>query len=89
MYFKEYCHACVINILLLNQICDLGSARSLDHTTRHTTAVGTYAWMAPEVRQCHVNVCSYPASDMCPCYQQYQYRRQLSIISVCVSVHVL
>jgi len=32
-----------------SQICDLGSARSLEHTARQTTAVGTYAWMAPEV----------------------------------------
>ena len=34
------------------QICDLGSARRLDQTVRQTTAVGTYAWMAPEVRGC-------------------------------------
>ena len=33
----------------LSQICDLGSARSLEHTACQTTAVGTYAWMAPEV----------------------------------------
>jgi len=32
-----------------SQICDLGSAQSLEHTARQTTAVGTYAWMAPEV----------------------------------------
>ena len=32
-----------------SKICDLGSARSLEHTARQTTAVGTYAWMAPEV----------------------------------------
>ena len=33
----------------LLQICDLGSARILEHTTHQTTAVGTYAWMSPEV----------------------------------------
>ena len=31
------------------QICDLGSARPLEHTTCQTTVVGTYPWMAPEV----------------------------------------
>ena len=34
----------------LPQICDMGSARSMEHTAKMTTAVGTYAWMAPEVR---------------------------------------
>jgi len=33
----------------LFQICDLGSARNLQHATKQTTVVGTYAWMAPEV----------------------------------------
>ena len=32
------------------QICDLGSARNLEHTVQQTTIIGTYAWMAPEVR---------------------------------------
>jgi len=36
-------------LTFLSQICDLGSARSLQHTTLQTTAVGTYAWMSPEV----------------------------------------
>jgi len=31
------------------QICDLGSARRLNQTVKQTTAIGTYAWMAPEV----------------------------------------
>ena len=33
----------------LSQICDLGSARSLQQTTQNVTAVGTSAWIAPEV----------------------------------------
>ena len=33
----------------LSVICDLGSARTLEHTARQTTAIGTDAWMAPEV----------------------------------------
>jgi len=37
--------------MLHPQICDLGSAKTQDHTTKQTTAVGTFAWMAPEVRQ--------------------------------------
>jgi len=46
-----YCELCprVNTSAFLPQICDLGSARSLEHTTRQTTAIGTYAWMAPEV----------------------------------------
>ena len=44
-------HLQAMNSALVNnlQICDLGSARILDHTQLQTTAVGTYAWMAPEV----------------------------------------
>ena len=44
-------HLPAMNGALVNnlQICDLGSARILDHTQLQTTAVGTYAWMAPEV----------------------------------------
>lgn len=30
------------------KICDFGTARMMDHTTKGTTS-GTYAWMAPEV----------------------------------------
>ena len=44
--------ACINTSTFLFQICDLGSARSLEHTTRQSTAVGTYAWMAPEVGGC-------------------------------------
>ena len=46
-----YLHLLAMNGILANnlQICDLGSARILDHTQFQTTAVGTYAWMAPEV----------------------------------------
>ena len=39
-----------LTLFLLLQICDLGSARRLDQTVKQTTAIGTYAWMAPEVR---------------------------------------
>jgi len=35
--------------IFLSQICDLGSAWTLQRTACQTTAVGAYAWMAPEV----------------------------------------
>ena len=46
-----YLYLLAMNGALVNnlQICDLGSARILEHTQLQTTAVGTYAWMAPEV----------------------------------------
>ena len=46
MYLQFIVNHALVNIL---QICDLGSARSLEYTQLQTTAVGTCAWMAPEV----------------------------------------
>ena len=47
----------IVNGALINvlQICDLGSARYLEYTQTQTTAVGTYAWMAPEVSTAYVH----------------------------------
>lgn len=33
------------------KLCDFGTARPLDHTTEQSDIIGTYRWMAPEVRQ--------------------------------------
>lgn len=59
----EYLHDCDIihrdlkspNILLSGKdmkICDFGTARFLQHTTKQSGVRGTYRWMAPEVMKC-------------------------------------
>ena len=43
------------NILLsekVAKICDFGTARFLEHTTKQSGTEGTYRWMAPEVMKC-------------------------------------
>jgi len=52
----------VLTSTLKAKICDLGSARSLEHTTKHMTAVGTIAWMAPEI------LCREKVSKSCDVY---------------------
>ena len=53
----DMCVHFIVNGALINvlQICDLGSARHLEYTQRQTTAVGTYAWMAPEVSTAYIH----------------------------------
>ena len=52
-----YILALIVNGALVNalQICDLGSARRLEYTQLQTTAVGTCAWMAPEVSTAYIH----------------------------------
>ena len=52
MYVHFIVNGALINVL---QICDLGSARHLEYTQTQTTAVGTCAWMAPEVSTAYVH----------------------------------
>ena len=49
---------------LFLQICDLGSARTFEHTAHQTTIVGTYAWMAPEVGWMQSATCVAPCLCM-------------------------
>lgn len=42
---------CSLPCCFLRSVTCMGSARTLHHTTKQTTAIGTYAWMAPEVKQ--------------------------------------
>ena len=49
--YEDQFPSILLSFMLHPQICDLGSARTHDHTTKQTTIVGTFAWMSPEVRQ--------------------------------------
>ena len=43
-------HVTTTNDCLCVQVCDLGSAKTLEKALQQSTIVGSYAYMAPEVR---------------------------------------
>ena len=80
MYVHFIVNGALINVL---QICDLGSARHLEYTQKQTTAVGTYAWMAPEVSTAYVHdfVLSHTIARMDPSLTLKQWAVKVELIS--------
>ena len=78
MYVHFIVNGALINVL---QICDLGSARHLEYTQKQTTAVGTYAWMAPEVSTTYVHDLSQTIARMDPSLTLKQWAVKVELIS--------
>jgi len=68
----------LLSSMLHPQICDLGSARTLQHTTKQTTVVGTYAYIAPEVRQWRSTTQRASIQSGTEVYFGYSYKHSLS-----------
>ena len=59
-YTKTFYHSILSSPQsIVLQIADFGSARTLEHTGQKTEIVGTYAWMAPEVKELRISYVQY------------------------------